>query len=391
MSPSEITVGIIARSKDVRDVLSSRVKATGLATVITETDQYCAAKRDQSTCRMVQAQPNIIFVELEDEKAAIETLNVLSSELPEPGFLSPPNGPILNSSLRRCGPERASFFPRPFRLMVYPRLWAGTLVRGSVTGTKTRLERSTALLRPKVAAVPPQSQSTSPQFWPPIPDTRVALIDLNSPVGDVAGYLNLKPQFTVSDVFAASSRLDAVLLETYMSHFDGAALLPGPSQFQTGQTKVESLSKMLEVVREAYTHTIIDLPSYLNRDAVEVLTEMSAAMVIVLTPELPALWRSDRLLRFLESCGGTEKVRLVVNRSDKRGEITNREIEKVLNRSVSWRLPDNYSASMRAINSGRPLVTRPHLDLARQYHELAHQLTGITPPKKRGGVFGLFA
>ena len=45
---------------------------------------------------------------------------------------------------------------------------------------------------------------------------RTALIDLDRPLGDAAAYLNVKPNFTVSDALAAGPRLDSVLLESYM-------------------------------------------------------------------------------------------------------------------------------------------------------------------------------
>jgi Flp pilus assembly CpaE family ATPase len=61
-----------------------------------------------------------------------------------------------------------------------------------------------------------------------LPETRVAVLDLNSPVGDAAAYLNLSPRFTASDAMEAAGRLDGVLLESYMSRSNGLAVLPGP-------------------------------------------------------------------------------------------------------------------------------------------------------------------
>jgi Flp pilus assembly CpaE family ATPase len=118
---------------------------------------------------------------------------------------------------------------------------------------------------------------------------------------------------------------------------------------------------------------------------------MASAIAVVLTPELPALWRTQRLVRFLEQCGGGDKLRLVINRSRKTDEITDGEIQKTLNHTVFWKLANNYSASIKAINSRTPLVSNNHTVLASSYRSMAYRLTGITPPKKRRKITRLFS
>src|SRR5262249_62124053 len=56
---------------------------------------------------------------------------------------------------------------------------------------------------------------------------KTALIDLDRPLGDVAAYLNVRPNFTVSDALTAGTRLDPVLLESYMQPTHGFHVLPG--------------------------------------------------------------------------------------------------------------------------------------------------------------------
>jgi len=112
---------------------------------------------------------------------------------------------------------------------------------------------------------------------------------------------------------------------------------------------------------------------------------------VVSVPEVPALWRTERLIRFLSTGGNLDKVRLVINRSAKHDEITDGEIERVLKLAVHWKLPNNYKGSIKAINSGQPLVFQNHSDLARSYRDLAYDLAGIPLPNKRRGPFGLFS
>src|SRR6185503_8091940 len=77
---------------------------------------------------------------------------------------------------------------------------------------------------------------------------RVALVDLNSPVGDAVAHLNLKPQYTGADALESASRLDSVLLDSYKIHTHGVAVLAGPKEYKQGYPpNIDALSKMLEV------------------------------------------------------------------------------------------------------------------------------------------------
>jgi pilus assembly protein CpaE len=232
-----------------------------------------------------------------------------------------------------------------------------------------------------------------------LPETRVAVLDLHSPGGDAAAYLNLSPRFTASDALEAAGRLDGVLLESYMSHSHGMAILPGPKDFRHDLPPgVESVvggaagvARLLEVVAQTYSHTVIDLPSSFDREALRVVLDMASRVLVVLTPELPALWRTQRLFGFLQGPCGAEKLRLVLNRSRRTDEITETEIEKALRQPVYWQLPNDYKTSIEAVNAGRPLVTSNHSELAGSYKELASRLSGIAAPERRGGLLRLFS
>ena len=82
---------------------------------------------------------------------------------------------------------------------------------------------------------------------------------------------------------------------------------------------------------------------------------------------------------------------MILNRSQKSDEISEKEIEKVLKFPLNWKLPNNYSAAIKSINSGRPLVEFNHSELAGSYKEFASRLSGISPPDKRKKMFGLFS
>lgn len=147
---------------------------------------------------------------------------------------------------------------------------------------------------------------------------------------------------------------------------------------------------MFEVVSDTYTHAVVDLPSSLLQHNLSLLADLSKRFLFVLTAELPTIWRTYRLLEFVESRGLGKQVYLILNRVEKNHEISITEIEKTLRRHVDWMIPNDYRSSIAAIHASRPAVELNHSRLAGSYEELASGLTGISTPPSRGGLFSLF-
>lgn len=224
------------------------------------------------------------------------------------------------------------------------------------------------------------------------PGTHVALVDLIYPLGDITAYLNLKPKYTLADAVKSVNRLDPVLLETFVSEAAGISVLAGPGEFGAGPAfSAEAISKILNVFREAYSHTIVDASSASDEQMLRLLSEVSEAIVVVLTPEIPALWRTLRLLELLDVHGAGDRIKVVLNRSHKKDEITRKDIENTLGRKIFWSLPNDYRASIDAINAGKPLVTMNHSGLAGSFKDFTESLTGLQFRQSKKGLFDFFS
>jgi Flp pilus assembly CpaE family ATPase len=110
----------------------------------------------------------------------------------------------------------------------------------------------------------------------------------------------------------------------------------------------------------------------------------------VLTPELPAIWRTERLLSYLTKLDSMDKVRVILNRSSASDEISNADIEKLLRVGIHWRLPNDYRACIKAINSGRLLDPAESKHLYRGLNALATELASLPVAEGRRGLFDLF-
>ncbi len=389
MPLNELSVGIVAPSEEIRAALRSQLSDAGIGARVCESAHYCSSRNDSSTRRLVAADVNLVLVDMEDSISGLQTLRVLQATLPDAWLfvLTDKSDSQTLIECMRAGARDAITKP------IGPRAVSQALTRFLSErvrqGDQDKVGNIYCVTTAKGGSGATTVAINLASCLSDIGKRRVAFIDLNYPVGDAAAYLNLRPEFTLSEALAAAPRLDTTLLESYMSHAEGFSVLAGFKDYLPGAPlDHQALAKVLEVSSRSYQDVVIDLPSLLDEKTLHTVTEMAKVVLLILTPELPALWRTERLLQFFGKNGTREKLRVIVNRSNKRDDITEKEITKVLETPVYWRLPNNYASSIQSINSGKPVVVINHSDLSRSYRELAHELTGTPRGVKNPGLLG---
>lgn len=392
MTTQKLTVGVLSPSAEVRESLSAHVEATQLASIKVVVDEFCAVEDDYATQRFIEAHPDIIFVDIQDQRAGIKSLFTLHGVLPDSWLFAcgAPNDPQLIIETMQAGARE--FMAKPINARSIA-LAFGRYVdekERARTATKTR-GKIYAVTSAKGGAGATSVAVNLAMTAAATTKTRAAILDLNSPVGDAASYLNLKPQFSLSDALASTARLDSVLLETFMTKVGNVALLPGPKQLKVSNTSAASLAKLLRVVSGTYNYVFLDLPSSLEQELLQIATDASEAILVVMTPELPAIWRTHRLLSILAGFGCADRLRLILNRDNSRDEITEKEITRALNYPVYFRLPNNYSAAIQSINKGKPIVDVNHSSLATAYRQLTQAITGVAGNKQQRRISKFFS
>jgi pilus assembly protein CpaE len=99
--------------------------------------------------------------------------------------------------------------------------------------------------------------------------------------------------------------------------------------------------------------------------------------------------------------GIKQKVEIVVNRMGlEDADISLNKALETIGREVYWQLPNDYATMVGARNNGMPLCRfAPKARLTRSINDLVRQLSmgenapkaAEEAPKKKGGLFGLFA
>ena len=224
-----------------------------------------------------------------------------------------------------------------------------------------------------------------------IPDTKVCLVDADLQFGDVCLVLQLEPRFTMVNAAHELHQLDAELLDSLLTeHPSGLKVLAAPLEpaFADDITTA-GLMQMLDVLKESYDYIIVDTAAMLD-ELILSLIEKSDDILMLVDMDLPSVKNAKlaletlRLLKF-----STSNVQLVMNRSNSKAKLDNKEIEGALKMDIAAAIPSDAVVAA-SVNEGRPVVeTDPKSKVAKGFESVAELIAGKIPEAAaKSGLFG---
>jgi len=224
-----------------------------------------------------------------------------------------------------------------------------------------------------------------------IPDTKVCLVDADLQFGDVCLVLQLEPRFTMVNAAHELHHLDGELLDSLLTeHPTGLKVLAAPLEpaFADDITTA-GLMQMLDVLKESYDYVIVDTAAMLD-ELILSLIEKSDDILMLVDMDLPSVKNAKlaletlRLLKF-----STSNVQLVMNRSNSKAKLDNKEIEGALKMEIAASIPSDAVVAA-SVNEGRPVVeTDPKSKVAKGFESVAELIAGKIPEAQvKSGLFG---
>jgi pilus assembly protein CpaE len=216
---------------------------------------------------------------------------------------------------------------------------------------------------------------------------RVALVDIDTQLGDVAVMLDIVPEHTIVDAAEMVDRLEPELIQTLLREdASGVQVLAGPMTPQEGESiSGHHIKKIIEVMAKTYDYVVIDTAPHYN-DAV--LTVLDAATMILLmsTPDVPAMKNTKLTLGMMRTWHYSEdKVKLVINHAYSINGVVAGDVSTTLDYAVFWKIPYD-PAVPAAVKIGRPAVeVKSGSKMAQNIVALAQTICGVQV-KRRGFV-----
>ncbi len=224
-----------------------------------------------------------------------------------------------------------------------------------------------------------------------IEDKKVVLVDADLQFGDVCLVLQLEPKFTMVNAAHELHHLDPELLDSLLTeHPSGLKVLAAPLEpaFADDITTA-GLMQMIDLLQDSYDYVIVDTASMLD-ELILSLVEKSDQVLMVVDMDLPSVKNAKlaldtmRLLKF-----STSAVSLVMNRSNSRSKLDNKEISSALKMSIDAAVPSDASIAA-SVNEGRPVVeSEPRSKVSKGMESVAALVASDIPDGSgKSGLFG---
>jgi len=215
------------------------------------------------------------------------------------------------------------------------------------------------------------------------------LADLDLSAGQVAFLMKASSPYSVMDAATNLHRLDGDYWNALIAEGAGdVTVIRSPAEAAMADySTAQRIRHVFRFLRARYPWVVVDLARFSGLSAE--LTGDLTYLLLVTTPDVPALLEAKQILARLAECGvPRDRVRLVLNRLTRNAALSRAEVEKLLGAAV-YSLPNNYAALSESYATGQlmPLKT----DLRQHIARLAAQLAGIELPcQHRALRFGRF-
>ncbi len=371
----ELSVVIVATDNEQRAVLQVLVDGTNVARTAHTCASFPVAASDPITRRVRAANPDVTLVDIpvDNPQLALRAIELIHQEMPEAAIfaIGNLNHPQVIVNAMRAGARE--FIERPttttdlleafVRLTTAQRRIRQEGPRGkvfSVINAKGGNGATTVAVNLAMALQSAHGQT--------------ALVDL-APLGHAALHMNLKPVFNVSDATRNLHRMDASLLESFMTrHNGGLHLLAGTNMPAAVDPSTADFVRLFDFMVTHYRYVVVDASSRFDA-ATRLIASLSETVLLVACTDVAALWSAARIQQYLGENGSRERIRLVLNRYRKVAGFSESDAESAVGAKLLWRIPNQYFAVSGAIDRGTPLMEQRNTEIARCFSGLAQELT----------------
>jgi pilus assembly protein CpaE len=214
---------------------------------------------------------------------------------------------------------------------------------------------------------------------------RVALVDLDLQLGDVALTLDIPPERTFADLLPIIDKLDAELMRSFLcTHSSGLHVLPAPARPEDGEhIQASHVRQVLSVLARAYDYVIVDTPRQINDNVVAAL-DMSSTVCLVASNQLACLKSTRLCLDMMKGWNyDGDKVKLVINQAHNGSGLPVKDTQLAIDYPIYWKIP--YDGHLVGASQwGQPFVQASRrAKLSQNIERLARTLSG-TPLPRRG-------
>jgi pilus assembly protein CpaE len=189
----------------------------------------------------------------------------------------------------------------------------------------------------------------------------VVAVDGNLQFGDLSFFFAEQARTNITDLAPRAEELDReVVSEVLIKHEEsGVHLLAAPMRPEYADSVTgNQFGAVLRYLRRIYPYVLVDTSSLLN-DITLAALDVSDLVLLVTTQDIPAIKNARLFLDLANALGiNNEQMMLVMNRFDRRRNITAERVAENFKTEVSAVIPLEEKLVVPAMDRGEPFILR---------------------------------
>lgn len=373
-----ITVAILTGDREQSVILSTRVENTHVARVVLNQVGLPHGPSDAVLHQITDHRAEIVLVDIDPKNAqtAVRAIELIHTAIPDITIFAvgEMNQPTVIVSAMRAGARE--FVDRGANQEVLLEAFTRFTATLSAVQRSSSKARVFTFLNAK-GGVGTTTTAVNTAVALQEAHGRVVLVDF-APIGHAALQLNLRPQFTIVDALQNLHRMDVSLLDGLMTQYrNGLHLLAGAQQPNSTVPTASELARLFDLLVSQYHFVVVDCSGHFD-GTMQMICELSNAVLLVAQTDVVSLWSAGRIHAFLQEGAVRDRLRIVLNRYKKIPGFTDEDVEKATNCKVLWKVPNNFQLVGPAIDKGSPVAMQGNHEVGRSYQGLAAELAGAT-------------
>ena len=204
-----------------------------------------------------------------------------------------------------------------------------------------------------------------------LPNVSTLLSDFDLNSGMMRFMLKLESSFCVTDAAEHALEMDESMWPSMVTKVDRLDVLHAGKLNPDFRIEPTHIRHLMEFMRRNYDALCFDMSGNLEKYSLEIMHE-SKKIFLVATPEIPSLHLAREKVAYLKQLDLSDRICLLLNRSQKRPLITPAEIQELVGVPVFMTFPNDYQGVQRALAAGRYLD--PSSDLGKKFTSLAQTM-----------------
>lgn len=381
---SALTALLIAEDRELATRVTAAMSETREFEILSDLRSY--PQEHTLEIRLRQIQPNVVLVDLATNPEAAAGLIRFVSKVEPPvrviGLHWENNPDVLIRSLRAGASE---FLSAPFEAEAQKE--AASRIR-RLMEPEARNPQEFGKLVVWSSAKPGSGASTLATqcafSLKRLTGKRVLLMDMDLFSGSIAFSLKLNPTYSLLDALERSDQLDPGLWSALTVSAYGVDVLPAPDHAVNEDFEFSRVHEVFEYARMLYDWIVVDLPTVFYRTSLFAFSEADQAY-LVSTSELPSLHLARRAVGMLTQLGyGKDRFQMIVNRLNKKADISVADMQKIFACPVYASLPNDYHSLHKVVTRAEALP--PDCELGRSIEQIAGKLAGLTRADKKSSA-----